>query len=331
MLAFPACSAPHAAAALMPAMKEAARGAADHASAKMTCACTAPAGGKAASGSRHPWQPSLKLHAATLICMLASQVLLVLTQGLSTGRPAAASAQPLRSVLLMAAPLLWVLWRPEAYWRCRAWAVPAWVVLLTWAVPSPSGAALVLGQAPSPGLLGAAADVLRVAGATRVLPWAFWSALVPAAPTAALAMHTGMALLTRQPQAHCAAPLLSAPGLVLQVSSVLRGEAASDALCHATLSWLLAAIGLLAPLLISVWTWQPPTKKAAEAAEGAAGDGSGSGWRQLGRRALLAAAACDGKLHYWLGGAIKQPAVRAVLTWMLLSVCWVACSMAAGL
>lgn len=42
--------------------------------------------------------------------------------------------------------------------------MPAWVVLLTWAVPSPSGAALVLAQPPSVGLLGAAADVLRVAG-----------------------------------------------------------------------------------------------------------------------------------------------------------------------
>lgn len=357
MLAFPSCGAEHAAAVLMPVITEASGGVTKQGGAKWASACTAHPSGKAASGSWQPWQPSLQLHAATLVCMLTSQVLLVLKQGMASGALPSAGLQPLRSVLLTAAPLLWVLWRPEAYWRCRAWAVPAWVVLLTWAVPSPSGAALVLAQAPSVGPLGAAADVLRVAGATRVLPWAFWSALVPAPPAAALALHTCMALLTHRPGAHCAAPLLSAPlsrqrqaaaarllelasapllagqpapGSVIQASRVLRGEASSEAACHATLSWLLAAIGLLGPLLISAWAWQPPTQKAAQAAN-AAGKGGGSSWRQLGRRALLAVSVLNGKLHFWLGGTVSEPAARAAMTWMLLAVCWMICSMRAGL
>ncbi len=182
-MAFPACGAHHAAAALMPATTDAFGGGREQGSAKYAYACTAPASCKAARGRRQPWQPSLQLHAATLVCMLTSQVrlqgrharrqpaaghpgrtggillslaalshrdtcftacntdrasgtclphmnslssrpcllqvLLVLTQGMSSGRLPAASLQPLRSVLLTAAPLLWVLWRPDAYWRCR--------------------------------------------------------------------------------------------------------------------------------------------------------------------------------------------------------------------
>lgn len=108
------------------------------------------------------------------------------------------------------------------------------------------------------------------------------------------------------------------------------GEASSEAACHATLSWLLAVIGLLGPLLISAWAWQPPTQKAAQTAD-AAGKGGGSSWRQLGRRALLAVSALNGKLHFWLGGTVSEPAARAAMTWMLLAVCWMICSMRAGL
>lgn len=136
-----------------------------------------------------------------------------------------------------------------------------------------------------------------------------------------LALHgprsTGQASSRTAPAADlcpAAAPLLPA------------GEASSEAVCHAALSWLLTAIGLLAPLLISVWTWQPPSKKAAGAAAG-----GGGGLQQLGRVAMLAIAACDRKLHFWLGGALREPAARVVLTWMLLAVCWLVCSTSAGL
>ncbi len=92
---------------------------------------------------------------------------------------------------------------------------------------------------------------------------------------------------------------------------------------------MLTAVGLLAPLLISAWTWQPPSKKAAEAA--AAGPGSKGGLQQLRHAMLLALAGCDRTLHFWLGGELKEPIGRAVLTWMLLAVCWLVCSTSAGL
>lgn len=103
------------------------------------------------------------------------------------------------------------------------------------------------------------------------------------------------------------------------------GEAQSEAVCRATLSFLAVCVAL-APTLVSTLLWRPLPASCD------AGAAPAKGLPRLLQRASAAAAACDSRLHRLLCGSARSGRPRALLLCLLGSgYLWVLCKRLAGL
>ena len=96
-----------------------------------------------------------------------------------------------------------------------------------------------------------------------------------------------------------------------------------DAACHATLAFTHVSLGTLLPLLVAVWSWQPPAAAAhaRTSQSAAAATGFGGQLQKLRRHASSAAASADVALAQFLCG----PGGRAGVAWLLLATTWLCC------
>ena len=98
------------------------------------------------------------------------------------------------------------------------------------------------------------------------------------------------------------------------------GAVPSDAVCEALTSFLHLALGLLAPVLLSIHSWRPPEGAPAAAVPQALEPGGGGGaWRRLCRGAERAARAADRQLYRLVGAAHKRGLVRLLAGWYILA------------
>lgn len=99
------------------------------------------------------------------------------------------------------------------------------------------------------------------------------------------------------------------------------GHAPPDAVCRATLLFMRLTLGLLLPVLLSLYQWPPPADDTCAA------ELDCSPVRRLWRRA---AAAVHRQLRF-AAGMSESKVGRAVLCYFVLSYCWIFCKLLAGL
>ena len=90
------------------------------------------------------------------------------------------------------------------------------------------------------------------------------------------------------------------------------------AACRSTLRLLHFGLGLVVPLLLSVWRWQPPT----EGAPGAAAAGGAGAAARLHAAVVRATAACNAGLKQLLDVRTGGRMGRAMIAWYCLYACW---------
>ncbi|KAL4424669.1 hypothetical protein ABPG77_004476 [Micractinium sp. CCAP 211/92] len=178
-------------------------------------------------------------------------------------------------------------WRPGAWHRHRAWAVPA-IRVGTHLVPmqrsaQTGGAALLLGRPAQEGLPGVALDAFRLMVGTRLLGNVLATLMVPLPLPVAAATNAATVLLTRNNQQLCQTELLASPlsrqrlahlhtlldaccfmVLPFTPASLLSDQPGSTAqACSATLNFL-QVLCILVPVALLVWT-QPPAEQSGSA------------------------------------------------------------------
>lgn len=103
----------------------------------------------------------------------------------------------------------------------------------------------------------------------------------------------------------------------------------ADAVCVALTSFAHAMLGLVAPVIVSIYAWRladraPGPSDTAHAAGGA------STWQRLRRASRRAAGAADRQIHRLIG-AHKRPLIRALVVWYICANAWAWCKISAGL